>query len=29
LTEPIFKKATNTNPGNASIYGAPDIRYAF
>jgi hypothetical protein len=29
ITNPNFKKATDTTAGTASIYGAPDIRYAF
>ncbi len=29
MTNPSFKKALDTTSGTASIYGAPDIKYAF
>jgi hypothetical protein len=29
MVAPNFKKATDTNPGDSTIYGAPDIKYAF
>ena len=29
MTAPTFKKATDTDPGDATKYGAPDVKYAF
>jgi hypothetical protein len=29
MTAPTFKKATSTSPGDATKYGAPDLKYAF